>query len=1334
MRPVLRLALIPAMIALVGPIALASYVTIHTPTSSSPVEVPCCDCPAGDVTIRISWDVTDHPDYVAAYGVVAKMGIRHHDGTAVSTRIYHSGGGSCSDWTETKHGDPDECGSYYVAAEIYARTASGEQGRLLESVREDDAVIVSGCEDPILHFGPEEFDFGTEEESMEIIVRNAGTGRLEYTFSESCCWITSISPPFGSSTGEWKSHRVYVDRSCMEPGRMESCDISISGNGGSDSIRVTAEWEHVVSVPSALTGPGEGTTGKPVTFSASGSSCSTGHAVEYQFDWGDGSDYSVWSPSSARSYTYPDSGTYDVRVRARCSVDHTRVSGWSSPRRISIGLEPYVAIHTPTSTSPVSVPCCDCPAGDVTIRISWDVTGHPNFVEAYGVIAKMGIRHHDGTAVSTRTYHSGGGSCSDWTETKHGDPEVGGSYYVEAAIYARTASGEQGALLVSTREDDAVIVENCVGPVLDYGPEVLDFGTKEDSMEINVRNAGTGTLDYSLSESCCWIINIDPASGSSTGAWNSHRVYVDRACLEHGEIGTYTIPISSNGGSGSVVTTIESEKALVSVPKAPSGPSQGTVGQSITFTASGSSCNAGHAVEYQFDWGDGTGYSSWSSSTTRSHAYSEAGEFDVSVRARCSIENDIVSDWSPPLAMEIEIHVVFAPTRPTGPSEYIPGEELAFSTGGASCSLHHGVEYQFDWGDGNHSSWSASVQQSHAYAGTGTYDVRARARCAESPGIISEWSQTHRVSDIGVPPDLELAYVHLPYNGGILGDVIDAPHRMTWGESTILNIDIENVGGPIPESDQGLGIPVDIQLIDHLYGSEMGWNGFDTYATISSEEHHAILYLETETIHLSPEDITSLNEGTFVSKPISFEIEKQFLTVSPLWTDTIWIELSYVDENLWNNHIERKLHVSPGFRAPINVLVFTLTTYVGGSVEPGSRAALAASGTSLGWSLTQIALDMGNGDIDSAGEKTVSLSLEIISVLDELAGNLPEAFLCGLAATLLSLPEAATDLGFCLGYLMAVGRTLLDKGAGWIQSFWDAIGVEHLAWCLAEGAIANVADAITLGILTSQSVWSYVEAGGISAVSALAEGLITASNVLEGIARGLVDVQWAIANGLLDLGEAVAQGLISGWEWAVTGLGSISPSAYAASSHSGIEVLAEDGQGRVSGIAGGIRREEIPGSHVDTDDGLVSIWIPESAGEFTIRISGGTSTRLGLQMTHAVDGTSKRSEFELQLAPQTEYSASSNQLAQDGMLGIDSDGDGLIDGWVGPETEYVILKGDVNDDGRVDLADVRWVYQAALGLLSLTSQEKLAADFNGDGSVNLDDATMIADFISGHDD
>ncbi len=72
----------------------------------------------------------------------------------------------------------------------------------------------------------------------------------------------------------------------------------------------------------------------------------------------------------------------------------------------------------------------------------------------------------------------------------------------------------------------------------------------------------------------------------------------------------------------------------VSVPGAPSGAASPVVSVSASYSTTGSTSSQGHAVEYIFDWGDGT-TSSWSTSTSALHSWASTGAKTITVTARC---------------------------------------------------------------------------------------------------------------------------------------------------------------------------------------------------------------------------------------------------------------------------------------------------------------------------------------------------------------------------------------------------------------------------------------------------------------------------------------------------------------------------------------------------------------------------------------------------------------------------------------------------------------------------------------------------------------------------
>lgn len=72
-------------------------------------------------------------------------------------------------------------------------------------------------------------------------------------------------------------------------------------------------------------------------------------------------------------------------------------------------------------------------------------------------------------------------------------------------------------------------------------------------------------------------------------------------------------------------------------------------------------------------------------------------------------------------------------------------------------------------------------------------------------------------------------------------------------------------------------------------------------------------------------------------------------------------------------------------------------------------------------------------------------------------------------------------------------------------------------------------------------------------------------------------------------------------------------------------------------------------------------------------------------------------------------------------------------GWTTPEWNgYATVgltkffdKGDVNEDGIIDLSDAQMTLQCALGIIEFENLQLLAADVNNDGTINLSDANII---------
>ena len=59
----------------------------------------------------------------------------------------------------------------------------------------------------------------------------------------------------------------------------------------------------------------------------------------------------------------------------------------------------------------------------------------------------------------------------------------------------------------------------------------------------------------------------------------------------------------------------------------------------------------------------------------------------------------------------------------------------------------------------------------------------------------------------------------------------------------------------------------------------------------------------------------------------------------------------------------------------------------------------------------------------------------------------------------------------------------------------------------------------------------------------------------------------------------------------------------------------------------------------------------------------------------------------------------------------------------------VALKGDVNGDGEITIADINIIIDA---ILTVTQEFQTAADVNGDGEITIADINVVIDIILGN--
>lgn len=88
-----------------------------------------------------------------------------------------------------------------------------------------------------------------------------------------------------------------------------------------------------------------------------------------------------------------------------------------------------------------------------------------------------------------------------------------------------------------------------------------------------------------------------------------------------------------------------------------------------------------------------------------------------------------------------DLETVSTPNMLSGPTSGTIEISYTYTVIGSTSNLGHAVQYQFDWkGDGTDLSPWGSATQAKTWTAAGTYNVRARARCATDTAVVSNWS------------------------------------------------------------------------------------------------------------------------------------------------------------------------------------------------------------------------------------------------------------------------------------------------------------------------------------------------------------------------------------------------------------------------------------------------------------------------------------------------------------------------------------------------------------------------------------------------------------------
>ncbi|MCX6660981.1 MAG: hypothetical protein NTY91_00345 [Euryarchaeota archaeon] len=170
-------------------------------------------------------------------------------------------------------------------------------------------------------------------------------------------------------------------------------------------------------------------------------------------------------------------------------------------------------------------------------------------------------------------------------------------------------------------------------------------------------------------------------------------------------------------------------------PTKPIGPTLGIWNIEYTYTSSTTEPD-NEQIYYQYNWDDGS-TSGWigpynsGQSGSASHIWTVLGTYNVTVKAKDTW--GATSIRSEPLAVTITNNTPPDAPQITGPAEGKAGKPYLFNLL-TTDAQDQDIYYYIDWGDNTTSGWlgpyisGTEIHQTHAWAGEGTYTVKAKAK------------------------------------------------------------------------------------------------------------------------------------------------------------------------------------------------------------------------------------------------------------------------------------------------------------------------------------------------------------------------------------------------------------------------------------------------------------------------------------------------------------------------------------------------------------------------------------------------------------------------------
>lgn len=325
---------------------------------------------------------------------------------------------------------------------------------------------------------------------------------------------------------------------------------------------------------------------------------------------------------------------------------------------------------------------------------------------------------------------------------------------------------------------------------IEITPESLDFGTVETSMQLTVRNAGSGTVGFKVSSSNKWL-TTDKENGSVT-----QTDYITAVISREGlSSGKYDASLTFTTDGGNIVVPVHMEVAVATAPTVAIESASNTTYNSVTLRGTILSAGSSRITRHGFCWSE-------HSTPTIDDCSSDSGDcsgpkaFESTVsdlkasttyHVRAYAMNDVGTAYS---EQELTFTTAGAPTLPavrTGSAGRITETSASVSStitslGNVSQITHYGHVWsstpQPTLQSGNHTDYGRTAQiLSYTDDLTGfdantTYYVRAYA----TNEVGTAYGEDVMFTTLKTAPEIEIMMItDISYNSAVAaGAVINA--------------------------------------------------------------------------------------------------------------------------------------------------------------------------------------------------------------------------------------------------------------------------------------------------------------------------------------------------------------------------------------------------------------------------------------------------------------------------------------------------------------------------------------------------------------------------------